>query len=294
MFSHQQNIIVVRIVGGLGNQMFQYACGRALAVRSGARLLLDISAFERYKLHGFGLDGFETIKERAPFRLCTGSALHAVIKKAGVGTARLLSLQGFHYISENDDLSTQSQLFGACRKAYIDGYWQCEDYFRDVADLIRSEFRLRTMAVPEPRVPRNGRTRVSLHIRRGDYVNNVQTNAIHGVLSIDYYEYAISFIEKHIGSDFELIVFSDDIEWARQNLASKQPMTFVPGSKRLPHTDLHMMAACDHHIIANSSFSWWGAWLNPSPVKTVIAPKRWFMTEKYAHHHICPPEWIRV
>jgi hypothetical protein len=288
----ENRTIAVHIVGGLGNQMFQYACGRATALRSGARLLLDLSSFERYKLHRYGLDGFCIGAAAAPRRLQTGSALQASLGRFGLDKRRVMALQGFDYIAENANLDFEPRMLAPLTRAYVDGYWQNEVYFTDAASQIRAEFQLlrpSPVAQASDDLPQ-----VSLHIRRGDYVNNPAANSVHGVLGLDYYRDAVALVASRIGDNFRLVVFSDDIEWARQNLTFSQPMTFVSGSTATPHEDLHMMASCDHHIIANSSFSWWGAWLNASTTKIVIAPKRWFVAPQFSQLHICPPEWERV
>ena len=276
--------------------MFHYACGRAAALRCGGQLLLDLSAFERYKLHLYGLDGFRINAQAAPRRLQTGSALQASLRRLGLTTYRQMALQGFVCIEEGEDLAFQSRMLEHHAKAYLDGYWQDETYFADATDIIRAEFQLRRPgAAPDARaMVGDSSLLVSLHIRRGDYVHNPMANSVHGVLGLDYYRDAIEILAKRIGERFRIVVFSDDIEWARQNLAFKQPLSFVSGSTATPHEDLHTMASCDHHIIANSSFSWWGAWLNPSPTKVVVAPKHWFVSPRLAHRHICPPSWERI
>jgi len=284
--------IAAHIVGGLGNQMFQYACARAAAQRSGTRLLLDLSSFERYKLHRYGLDGFCIDAASAPRRLQTGSLMQAGLVRLGLDNRKIMALQGYDYIAESPSMEFEPRMLAPLGRAYITGYWQNEAYFADAADQIRKEFQLPRPAAPLP-VP-DELPRVSLHIRRGDYVTNPTANAVHGVLGLDYYRDAVALVASRIGADFRLVVFSDDIEWARQNLAVSQPMSFISGSTATPHEDLHQMASCDHHIIANSSFSWWGAWLNPSPAKVVVTPQRWFVAPQFAHLHACPPQWERV
>ncbi len=296
MSNSGHGVIVVRVVGGLGNQMFQYACGRAAALRCRGQLLLDISAFERYKQHRFGLDGFSISAQTAPRRLQTSSAMQAGLRRVGLTTRWQMTLQGFNCIEEDEDLTFQPYMLEHHAKVYLAGYWQDETYFADAADTIRAEFRLRRSdAAPDARAMTEDHSPlVSLHIRRGDYVHNPMANSVHGVLGLDYYRNAIELLAKRIGERFRIVVFSDDIEWARQNLAFKQPLSFVSGSIAMPHDDLHIMASCDHHIIANSSFSWWGAWLNPSQTKVVVTPKRWFVASRLAHRHICPPSWERI
>ncbi len=290
-----ESVIVVHVVGGLGNQMFQYACGRAAALRCGGQLLLDLSAFERYKLHRYGLDGFRISAQKAPFRLQTGSVLQASLRHLGLATRWQMKMQGFECIVESKDLEIQKRMLEQHRRVYLEGYWQNEAYFADVADLIRAEFQMRCPVIaPDAHEIADDLPLVSLHIRRGDYLHNPMANSVHGVLGLNYYHESIKLMVQRIGERFRIVVFSDDIEWARQNLSSRQPLSFVQGSTVAPHDDLRMMASCDHHIIANSSFSWWGAWLNPSLTKVVITPKRWFAAPELAHRHICPSSWVRI
>jgi len=289
-------LVIVRVVGGLGNQMFQYACARAAALRCNGQLLLDLSAFEQYKLHKYGLDSFRITAPAATGMLRTGTKLHAGLRRLGLSRQWQMRFQGVCYIKEPDDMALQPRIQGNQAKTYLDGYWQDETYFADASDIIRAEFQLSRPGVT-PNVHRlfdDNLPIVSLHIRRGDYVTNPTANAVHGVLHLNYYRDAIELLVKSLGERFRIVVFSDDIEWAQQTLTCNQPLYFISGSTLTPHEDLHLMATCDHHIIANSSFSWWGAWLNPSPTKVVIAPKNWFITPKLAHRNICPPFWVRI
>jgi hypothetical protein len=296
MSNSKNHVVIVRVVGGLGNQMFQYACARAEALRCNGQLLLDLSAFKQYRLHQYGLDSFCITAPAATGMLQTGSRLHASLRRFGLSRQLQMRLQGVCYIKEPDNMALQPRMQGNHAKIYLDGYWQNEAYFADASDIIRAEFQL-----PRPGFAPNVRTLldndlpiVSLHIRRGDYVTNPMANAVHGVLHLDYYRDAIEMLVKHLGERFQIVVFSDDIEWARQKLICSQPLYFIPGSTVTPHEDLHMMASCDHHIIANSSFSWWGAWLNPSASKIVIAPKRWFIAPQFRNRDICPPSWVQI
>ncbi|OGT31555.1 MAG: hypothetical protein A2W28_12295 [Gammaproteobacteria bacterium RBG_16_51_14] len=290
-------MVVVRIVGGLGNQMFQYACGRAISRRSNSNLLLDVSVFSRYKQHRYGLGEFMLEAKQAPWYLTSGGNIWAALRKIGINNKQCLRLGGFSILNEHEDLSFRPDSLGIFTKVYLDGYWQNESYFKEEAALIRADFQLRSqlrLHSASSTLMSDGLANVSLHVRRGDYVTNSQANATHGVLGAGYYADAVKLIEKGLGKDFRLVVFSDDAVWARENLKFSQPMHFVAGNTEAPHIDLHLMAMCDHHIIANSSFSWWGAWLNASNNKIVIAPKNWFRTQRYATADFCPAKWLRV
>jgi hypothetical protein len=135
---------------------------------------------------------------------------------------------------------------------------------------------------------------VSIHVRRGDYVSDAGTNRFHGTCSVDYYHDAVDRISGFAPAS-HFFVFSDGIDWAKENLRLRQPVTYVDfndGEKN--YEDLRLMSLCKHHIIANSSFSWWGAWLNPNPDKIVIAPKKWFNDPSINTDDLIPNSWLRL
>lgn len=291
------SLIVVRLAGGLGNQMFQYAAGRALALRRGASLQLDTSSYERDALRHYELGSFDLAASIAPAETV---ARLASKKKGAAGW--LLSLAGsapsntipvyrephFEFDPAVRDLTAPHALTG---------YWQSERYFSDAARTIRHEFTATEPMEPENRVVAGdieAVTAVSLHVRRGDYVTSTSANAVHGTCSLDYYRMAIDHIKSRVATP-HFFVFSDDPDWTRANLDCNAATTFVASN---PATrgfrDMQLMSLCRHHIIANSSFSWWGAWLNPRPDKTVVAPARWFATSKNDTADLLPPSWIRV
>ena len=134
---------------------------------------------------------------------------------------------------------------------------------------------------------------VSLHVRHGDYVTNADTNSFHGVCSLDYYKNAVSKIKQEMPLPF--FIFSDDIIWAKENLDFIGNMTFIEYNGATPdHEEMYLMSLCQHNIIANSSFSWWGAWLNQNPNKIIIAPQNWFNDVSLDTKDLIPNEWIRL
>ena len=180
---------------------------------------------------------------------------------------------------------------------YLDGYWQSERYFSSIAVLLRQE--LTAKAPLDPKNEALARSidavnAVSLHVRRGDYVDNPATTRFHGVCSLDYYQRAIDYISLRVEAP-HLFVFSDDPQWTRANLRYAAATTFVDANPPdRGYRDMGLMARCRHHIIANSSFSWWGAWLNPSCEKIVIAPDRWFSAARNDTRDLIPPGWVRL
>jgi hypothetical protein len=139
---------------------------------------------------------------------------------------------------------------------------------------------------------------ISIHIRRGDYVQNKKTGKHHGNCSSEYYKNALdeilSKLSKGQRENVRLFIFSDDIEWARKNLSFACPSVFVSNPATPDYEELVLMSKCSHHIIANSSFSWWGAWLDSNPQKIVIAPAKWFNTRQSLYKDIVPSSWIKI
>jgi len=284
--------VIVHVIGGLGNQMFQYAAGRALAARLGRPLLLDTSDFARYPLRTFALDRFAAPVEQAPRRyrwlVRVGRTPLWPLLPAGL---RVLHVrEQSHAYQSWPPIPTASPVF-------LSGYWQSERYFAEIADTIRRDF-----TVAAPPTGRNAALlgeitacdAVAVHVRRGDYVSDPATAARHGVCGLDYYTAALERIEAAVSAP-RYFVFSDDIPWAREHLRFTAPATFIDHNAAAPWEDLRLMAACRHFVIANSSFSWWGAWLaeHAAAEKLVIAPRRWFVAAEDARD-LLPPSWVRL
>lgn len=294
-------MIVSRLIGGLGNQMFQYSVVRALSQRTNANLFIDVSGFAHYNLRRYELGEFnikaQVITERQL------KALH-VRSKAPTMLNRMMTRLGHFKTSPNVILREASftyddRIESALPPVYLDGYWQSEKYFARVAHELRSEFSLRDQwnnsnAEMAAQIQAAGAGAVSLHIRRGDYVSNEQTAQYHGVCSLDYYRSAISHILGKVARP-HFFVFSDDHAWAKNNLQIASPTTFVQvNSADNGIYDMMLMKTCRHHIIANSSFSWWGAWLNPHEEKVVVAPRQWFKQSTNDTRDLIPASWIRL
>ena len=289
-------MVITKLIGGLGNQMFQYAAGRALAVRNGSELLLDLSGFANYTLRPYALDEFRiTARPATPAHIewiRRGERWSPVTRMSRRFPA-LKALARHHLVTERyfhfDPAVTRLR-----GNIHLDGYWQSEKYFRDVADVIRME--LRPRSEPDTRNRElatriRGASSVSIHVRRGDYVSNAEANAVHGTCSPEYYEKAVAFVAHQVPNP-ELFVFSDDAAWARENLRFTHPTTHVThnGADR-PHEDMRLMSSCRHHVIANSSFSWWGAWLGDNPDKRVVAPREWFRRRELDTRDLIPDSW---
>lgn len=290
-------MIVTEVIGGLGNQMFQYAAGQALGEEKGQPLLMDMSGFTGYRLHnGFELNhvfiGPFAMAKKKDIRRMLGwrapSFARRVLKRRYMAWARGTSFvlePHFHY---------WKGFFSVPDDCYLAGYWQSERYFKHIETAIRQAF-----AFKHPLTGKNAEVAaqiakgnaVSLHIRRGDYAKDPKTHAAHGLLSLSYYQMAVTHLAQAIGNP-RFLVFSDDIDWARKNLQLDFSCEFIGHNQGTEsYRDMQLMSLCDHHVIANSSFSWWGAWLNPNPDKIVLAPKKWFANANDVSD-IFPPGWV--
>ncbi len=292
-------MIVSKLTGGLGNQLFQYAAGRRLAHARGTQLALDTHAFQGHTPRRYALGPFQTIENFAsPEEV---AALTAA--QRGLGRrimTRLLwrpPLLAPTHIREKERFQFSPRILDLPDGVYLEGSWQHERYFADVADIIRREFSLRTAPDGENRklITRIAECNsVGLHVRRGDYASDPDTNRFHGTCSPDYYAECAELIGRAVPCP-HIFVFSDEPAWARENLRLPHPTTIV--SHNRPDTDyqdLRLMAACKHQIIANSTFSWWAAWLNENPEKRVFAPRQWLLSETCNAEGIIPTRWLKV
>jgi hypothetical protein len=304
-------VITVSLIGGLGNQMFQYGAGKALAERHGVALALDISGFEKYALRSFLLNHLmvpEAVASSAPAdvlrkpeanfaRARWKARINRVLAKAGLPklapSPHEYREPHFHYDPAFEALGSQTTMFG---------YFQSERYFASIADKLRASFAPReplgdAAATALKRIE-TSRLPVSVHVRRGDYLKP-GTLEYHGILGEPYYREALARLEACVGNGAELFVFSDDTAAAEQVLSfvPKSRLCHVRGDAGRPWEDMALMARCRHHVIANSSFSWWGAWLNRFPDKIVVAPHAWFAPAELSKRNtsdLYPPGWILV
>lgn len=289
-------MIIARLLGGLGNQMFQYATGRALALRTGADLKLDLAIYESSTSRAYALGHFP-IQAVPATRLEVERLTRIRTPERVLGRLLRRKPRPRRSHVREPDLRFHPEILDLPDDVYLDGYWQSERYFIDAATAIQNE-----LGPPEPESARDREVAaaidstesISLHVRRGDYVSSRVAREILGPCGLDYYQRALAMLRERLALP-HLFVFSDEPEWARENLDLPLPTTVVdhndPGDA---HRDLALMARCRHHIIANSSFSWWGAWLAPRPDKIVIAPRRWFAREDLSADDLVPEPWMRL
>ena len=290
--------MITRLNGGLGNQLFQYAAGRSLADRLAVPLKFDLSEFETYHLRRFELDQFNISAEKAfPQELASFVINPSRVQRVCSRLAISLGL-GLNSIAFKEIKFGYDDAFAKIRHPlYLNGYWQSEKYFKSDSDRIRSELCLADkLGEPSQKILDEilQCQAISLHIRRGDYISNQSAAAVHGVCSLDYYYVAIRHISAHVQNP-NFFVFSDDPQWAKDNLKISYPVQFVDanGPDRGVE-DMWLMKSCNHHIIANSSFSWWAAWLNSRQDKIIVAPRTWFLDKKLNTQDLVPEQWHRI
>lgn len=288
-------MVVVRLTGGLGNQMFQYAAGRALADRLNTELLLDARAFE----HGFALRPYTPrAYALSPFKLRARLANAQELKAwpawaVEIGMRLRIARPLFRRWHFEPAITYDPDVAALQAPVCLVGYWQSERYFADRADAIRADFTLRQpLSDASAELLERARSdhSVGLHVRRGDFVSLDNAAQMHGLCSLDYYRRAIALVRARC-PDCRLLVFSDDPTWARAQLPLDASALFVTGNDASPEQDLALMRACKHHIIANSSFSWWAAWLGYSPQQIVIAPAPWYANPKMDARDLAVSRW---
>ena len=290
-------MIIVKLMGGLGNQMFQYAAGRALAFANNDRLKLDLSYFlnppaenvpRKYELYNFKLVAEEATNEQLR-HFFPRSLVQRVFKKVkqsmGVSQPSYFSEPHFHYSPNFNSLSGD---------VYLDGYWQSAKYFSSIENIIRYE--LNPVFSGCQKTARLlgkilGSNSVCINVRRADFLQN----NYHGCMGTDYYDEAQAIITRLVGNSKKFI-FSDDIAWCKEQFGNALDTTVVgheyAGSDFIDY--LFLMLSCKHFIIPNSSFAWWAAWLCTNPNKQVIAPLRWFNDPSVNTSDIVSDEWLRI
>ena len=287
-------------MGGLGNQMFQYAAGRRLSLLRNTDLKADVSFLNSSEFshinRKFALDVFSI-----NMPIASGEELDKFLSvqksKSKKDIQKIFPFLYPYYTIAESKHNYTSDILNSPKNSLLFGYWQTEKYFSQIQDIIRKDF---TFKKPLSAVNNEfedkilGSNSISIHIRRGDYVNNVETNLFHGICSPEYYLAGLDLIKKTI-DNIHLFVFSDDMEWVKTNMKFDIPVTYVDNNKGDEgYIDMQLMSLCKHNIIANSSFSWWGAWLNNNPDKIVVAPSKWFNDTSINVNDVIPEGWNKL
>jgi hypothetical protein len=279
-------MVTVRLQGGLGNQMFQYALGRTIAQRRGTSIALDTSSYRYDKLREYSLGIFKIAEKFGDFpRLGRVRSLGQRLRLPGfswnLGRVRV---PGFTYVVTEKTFAFDPTVLEAPRNVYLDGYWQSEKYFKEIEHIIREELALDSTSAKVQKLAETIQSTesVCVNVRRGHY-------ALQSFVGTEYYAESIKTIYARVANP-TVFVFSDDIDWCIDNLRFDCPTTFVGQDCA---GDLYLMSRCKHFIVANSTFGWWGAWLSNSK-GIVVAPKKWFNTTELDTSDLIPTGWVRL
>jgi hypothetical protein len=296
-------MIISRLSGGMGNQMFQYAVGRALAIKHNVPLALDLTflsnqtaipfirptfARRSYALDLFNIHASVATREEIPwygrpfFSGIVMQCIDAFLRKLPV-------IRGWEKRFNYDP-----EVFELGPNTYLSGFWQSYKYFDHIKDVIRADFQLlqplsdHAQQLQQEIVRKNA---ACMNIRRSDYT----TTGLHGIVGIEYFSKGLKLLQEKTPVD-HIYVFSEDIEWCKEHLRFDVPITYV-GPEYSGNKDSEyfvLMSCCKHFIISNSTYAWWAAWLSTSPNKIVIAPHQWFAKGHLDTRDVCPPDWIRI
>ncbi len=280
-------MITIELTGGLGNQLFQYAFGKSLAIEKNIPFILDISSYEFQNLRKYGLDNYliKDLKLKGIYKMSFKDRIVNFFFKKKTYLEPYFSFDKNVY-----DLKYHNITFK--------GYWQSEKYFNKIRTILLNDLRQLVNVSSETKkwleLINQNYNIVSVHVRRGDYILNDSTNKYHGTCNIDYYMKAINII-KNKNKDAIFLFFSDDINFVKETYSDIENVKFIDDIKN-DYEELFLMSNCNHNIIANSSFSWWGAWLNDFKDKTVVAPQKWFENEEMQAqtNDLLPDTWIKI
>ena len=298
------------ISGGLGNQMFQYALGRHLSIKNNQQLKLDCSRYPpvmpdlNIDLRNFNLNNFNISAAKASEKEI--KKYHKYHQPNGWINRTLSKINKIRFFKktyyerpfvlepiDNCQIFDLNILNYRYKDAYFRGFWQSENYFKDIREVLLQDFTVKT----DPNEYRSALLKeieknnsISLHFRRGD-VTNPESRV--GALSFDYYYKAIKFLTDKIKNP-NFYIFSDDIAWVKKNFKIDFPSVFIQNTFGEDYEDMRLMSRCKHHIIANSTFSWWGAWLATNLQKIVIAPERYAQKTDRPNPDYYPKSWILI
>jgi hypothetical protein len=298
-----EKYIIMQIKGGLGNQMNQYALGLQLARSNGCQLKLDISWFkhikDNYTRRIFYLPVFNIkarIAQDDEIIALLGKTQYKARKKLMRLAAKYLPFPRKKYLIEKNGKFSPA-ILNTKPNTYLEGYWHSEKYFLSSRKQLLEDFQIIKPVSTQTLEFKNAIsncTAVSIHIRRGDYVNDPNVYKKHGVCTLEYYLTSVEYIAERIDNP-EFFVFSDDPVWVKKNFKIAYPMHFVDfNTEENAYEDLWLLSLCQHHIIANSTFSWWGAWLYKNEDKIVIAHSKWNNLKEKFYRDKCPVSWIKI
>jgi hypothetical protein len=292
-------MIIVKLMGGLGNQLFQYSFGKTLALKHGVSLSFDVSAiggYASYQKRQLEILNFD------PALVAASESEMAFYRKGKISkaidlTSLYLGIRLKHPYLREPHFHFSPLAANAPADCYLDGYWQSERYFsekrKELLQILTGQVSLSPENIQIADNMQGGNS-VSIHVRKGDYVSVPKNKRIYAEPGADYYVTAMNKIKETVQNPV-FYVFSDEPDWFRRNIRTENPVNIIshnPGNKS--YQDLVLMSKCKHNIIANSSFSWWGAWLNEYPDKRVIAPVKWFKRSSRNTKDLVPGSWMKI
>lgn len=285
--------VYIKLSGGLGNQLFQYATGKALSIKNNCNLIIDTYWYSSIP-NGSTKRSIliNQLNTRAAYIDSNGHP-NSLINPPTINIIKKLYKN--RITKEKGHFTYTPEIFHKSLPIYLDGYWQSYKYFNHIRNLIVDEFTPLTLNkeyLHYIELLKNNPKSVMLHIRRGDYVHSPSASATLGFLGIDYYYKAIEIIKQRVDQPI-FFIFSDDIAWCKKNLPKNIQMVFIDPNSSFasPVNELYIMSLCKHHIIANSSFSWWGAWLSQNDSPNILAPSSWFKNQTYSLTDLIPLNW---
>lgn len=294
-------MIIVQLMGGLGNQMFQYAFGRALCERLQSKIKYDLTFFSDQNpesdisLRDFELEIFNLKVSRATLYEINhfkSYSRNPVIRKLYKIKRRYISSGEFFLENGN---TFNGDITGKGDNVYYSGYWHSYKYFDNIRQILINEFTLKDKVQINTSVSERIKSSnsIGVHFRRGDYLSKSVSEVL-VTTSHSYYQKAFDLIYQQV-PDPHFFVFSDEPEWIKKNLNLNKPFEIISGNQgKNSYKDLILMSQCKHNIIANSSFSWWGAWLNQNKDKIVIAPEQWYKDPDCKTNDLLPNSWIKI
>ncbi len=294
-------MVIVKLQGGLGNQMFQYAAGKALAVKYQTSLKCDLNFLLDRTLHNvvfrdYDLDIFPNIS----FPPANDAEIRSLTQKSNIDLInriirRTIGIQSYY---KELSFAYNKNFEKLPSSVYLNGYWQSEKYFKSIEADIRKDFSFAPFTVRDNNDLKQqilSTDSICLNVRRGDFVNHSGSASTHGFVGLQYYTDGMNLLNSKINNP-HYFIFSDDVEWCRDNLKIEKAVTLVDhhhaGKKFADY--LQLMTACKHFLIPNSSFAWWAAWLSLNESKIVVAPKKWFADPSYDTSDVLPSSWIRI
>lgn len=300
-------MIISKLNGGIGNQLFQYAIGKSLAVQKKTILKLDVSYFSwdvnselqrKFLLNKYNID-CEIASRDEIEKILYAKNIHRFI-------SRKIMANKIPYYKENlvieKDMYYDENIFKTRKNVILEGYWPNERYFANVKEVLHKELRLKeeniSTSFKNSFRKITSTESVSVHVRRSDYINtNNGSFDIFGVCDKKYYEKAVSYIKDNIKTPI-LYIFTDDIDWVKNSFHFDADSVIVSNNNLMDFEELQLMSYCKHNIIANSTFGWWGAWLNENAGKIIIAPEKWYNDKNYQLFYeksdFVPLSWIRI